>query len=173
MKKPLKSLLDRFSWFGYPLVAVLLGGLLGRAAGRHPRGLDPLTVLSPRGSELLVDVCWIGLAFVVAVAVLGFLLGLAGGEGGPRSRLANGMGAAAFAVSGVLIFVGGGFLLCSALVFLSLWAGMGAGSPLGALLGASSVALVIGIGLFCLRPVGRVLGKKKLEAMANAEEDTF
>jgi hypothetical protein len=172
MWTPPGSLREHPYWVRYPLLAVLLGGVLGWAAGRHPRGPDPLMAVSPRGSDLLVDACRVLFAFSVAVVALFFLLGLLGGERGVRSRLTNGLGAAAFAASVVLIFAGGGFVLCSGLALLSLWAGMGAGPLVGAVLGALSVGLAIGLGLLCLRPVGRVLVRKKLEAVANAEEDS-
>jgi hypothetical protein len=174
MEKPTESLFDRCSWLAYPLVAVLLGGLLGRVAGRHPRNPDPLTALSPKGFAILIDVCWVGGGLTVVAAAFCFLSGFFD-ERGLRRRLVNGLNGAHIGVLLILVCVGCPVAICMALAVLSLWAGMGAGPYLGALLGATSVALAIGLSILCLaslgRPAGRWIVKKKREAIADAEED--
>jgi hypothetical protein len=159
MTKPPESLLDRWSWLEYPLAAVMLGGLLGRIAGRQPCGSDPFLVLSNFGSAFLIDGFLIIVAFTASVGILLILLCLIAGDGGIRSRLMAGFVIAAFVGFIVLVFSGGAFVVCCALAVLSLWAGVGAGPFLGAILGATSVAVVIALGGLCLSGLGRFAGR--------------
>jgi len=160
----------------YPLAAVLIGGVLGSLAGKHPRDPDPFTVLSPQGSAVLLDALLIIVAFAAALAAIAFLFGFLAPGQSIRSRLTNGFAGVALAGLVPLVFVGGGFVLCSALVLLSLWAGMGVGSLLGAVYGATSVGLLLGLMALCISWLGRSLGRRIVNmkrGIIGAEEDAF
>jgi hypothetical protein len=151
--------------------------VLGSIAGRHPRDLDPVKGLVPEGSAILIDVCWYGLWILVSFVAFCFFCGVICGVIGStnvhiRQRLANGLKGIILGVFLVAVCLGGPVLVCAALAALSLWAGMGAGPQFGALYGAMSVAVAIGLGARCFRPFGRLIVKKKQEAMADVEEIT-
>ncbi len=170
-----RELFDRWSWLGYPIGAVVVGGFLGGVAGNHPRGPDSLSALPTRSSALLIGVFWTGLLVVTGAAFLGFLIGFAADSGAYR-RLANGCACSIFGTLLVLIGLGTPIAVCSALAMLSWWAGLGAGPELGALLGAASAAGAISVGTICLlllgRPLGRYMVKKQREAVEGLEKVT-
>lgn len=176
MACPTHSTRWRFSWVLFPLAAVLIGGVLGSLAGKQPRDPDPFTVLSPRGSAVLLEAFLIIVAFAAALAAIVFLFSLLAPGQSLRSRLPNGLAVGAFVGLFPLVFVGGGFVLCSALVLLSLWAGMGAGSLRGAAYGATSIGLTLGLMVLCISWLGRFLGRRIVNmkrGIIGIEEDVF
>ena len=165
-----RELVDRWSWLAYPVGAVVVGGILGGAAGNHPRGPDPFVVPLTRDTSFLIDTFWVGLVVAAGSALLGFFSGFTECSGAFR-RLANGCGCAISGALIVLIGLGTPVAVCLALAALSWWAGLGAGPKLG----AASVAGAIGLGAICLwhlgRPLGRYMIRKQREALEGLEEE--